>query len=639
MKTDQSLETYLWNISSSLHLAAVEESILPPLGTVRRSKEERIQLLIQTIGSEETQKRVTNQITPEMIPYLTAIAWLEGASLRDLLEVIPHTPWSKAIQILFSLENLLIILYNVENHRFYINPLINTELLQEHIHWHTISPATPQETENLGALQSNFWISLIAGCYNQYISDPLSLRTVGNLKNRLKDLQDLPNEGLSALVTGLLRAEVICQDGFVRPPRLIELGEFPFSSWSKLLQEAVIDEPNLLMEDILFILPPGYSMQKEALCNRLAVYCKRRKITQNATELIDKMVLTGILQEENGSIISPTYYTEREDERPIVTGELTFALSPQLPLKLIAPVLLGIEPTHRDTLSHFIFSKGGYARVLRTNSKPEDCITFLTPIFPTEITDQLQRHCAQWYRELKQFIASPGILLTVAEESTVYMELPTLQPYIIEKITDKHYFMEYETREQWREILAQAGISHVFSPILEERDRRNKAKKLTEEDATPTETPYKEIQERQRDHKLPVHLNVEHLNTSSLSTITAVDSAEDSASKEELFHKHMSAIGEEKNRVSGPDFQQKKHILKDALKDKSTYLHLTISTQEGEEENLFYPIKSAQEEDNTYVQAVRIPDGELVTINLRKVFSMIAIQGYHWLSEFIPSEV
>ncbi len=661
MYTQQPLTSYLQNLSNQ-HLAEISAWLLPPTTATassteaatktspptattktpsqarQSSKEELISRLAQTIENRQVQARILSTITQEEGRFITAIAWLKGASLRHLIALSSQLyDWHQVVSILSSLEKRLIILYQNDTHSFYINPHLEHSILTTKVHWKTLSPATPLETPVMSILQHNLWLALIAACHGLAIQEPLSTRTTKTLQSRLQALNPISHQHMSALVLGLQRLGIITQQGMIHTKTLNQLATWNPHQRNQLLLESMLSEKRISLQDIWFILPPQTQIKRTEASLLLSGYCTRYDIHATPEQILEELVSLGILQERDSLIISPSYYEEKPSEKPIITGELSFAISPETPWATVTSILAYIEPTHTDTLAHFTLTKESFLRAITEGVSLENFTKKLGGIFPEPILQNIAEQCQRWNQEFRQFVITRGVLLEVSAESQAYMNLPALQPYILEQISESRFFMDIHKETEWTRILTEAGVSHIHNthaPKKESVESSHIKKPQPQRLPQPTVEPHS-----------PKELYTDWQDTTGLHADRpkAQDTTElltDQLNTKGPGHTKntplatIAALGEEVNRVSGPDYQQKVHITHDAIRSKH-FLYITLATVEGEEEGLFSPIKIVQENGQSYLQAFSIPDKKLVHIGLRKVFSLVALQGYHWMKEFL----
>ncbi len=582
---------------SNQRIEEMESYILPPLGNVRRSKEERIALILDYCKTPEVAKRIFSTVTEKDAAILTAIAWLKKPNILFIQELLPQYSWQEITETLYSLRQRLLVGYDKEKKLFALN--FKLPIRQAICHGSTIIKVEKHPNPPVAPFRNHFWVGLLVYCSGLKRHSRITARDHLKIIEIFPDLKDTTLETLQDMIQGLFSIGTISEDGIIQQERVIKFSKKPNDWRIRSIQEATLKVQNLSIQDLQLIVPPGWRIEKNQYLHLIRVYCKDRDIDISPELLIQKMIAIKVLQETDTHYFSPAYYKEEHNEKVVTTGELSFAISPLFPLQHIAPILPLLKTTHSDTLTHFEITKNTFIQSCKAGISLKTALEKLTSIFPEYHMGIIEQTLQRWEGEYKQFSIVRGIILDVATPSKGYMKIPDLAPYILERLSSNRYLMSEEHEEDWKKILLDRGVLDIFDPMikLEQKPSQEIKKQKSDhyEDWSPILPQYTEMNQ-----PTPKHAN----------------------------------IGEVGITVTGADFQGKIHMITDAIKEKNRFLLLTIPNESGEEEITIYPVKTFVDEGKTFIQGVVIPTREVTTVALNRVFSITTIKGHQWMNEF-----
>ncbi len=594
---EYTLLTQHLNTLSIQKIEEIERNVLPSLGTVRRSKEERIALIVDYCKSPETVTKVFSTITERDAAILSAIAWLKHPNILFIQELLPQYSWKEITETLYMLRQRLLLGYDKERELFVLN--LQFPILQKICHGSTIIKSEKVLNPPVTPFRNHFWVGLLVACTGSKKSKRITTRDYQKFIEIFPDLKDTNLETLQDMIQGLFSIGSISENGIIQQERVIQFSKKPNDCRIRSVQEATLQINNLSIQDIQLLMPPGWKIEKSQYIQLMKVYCKDREIETPPELMIQKMLNIKVLQETDTHYFSPVYYKEEDMERAVITGELSFAISPLFPLQRIAPILPLLKTTHSDTLTHFEITKNTFIQSCKAGISLKTALKQLETIFPDYHMKTIEQTLQRWEGEYKQFSIVRGVILEVGTPSKGYMKIPDLAPYILERLSPNRYLMSAEHETEWSKILLARGVSDIFDPQvkLEERTHHEIKQQKSEhyKEWSLTHPQYAEI-----DQYVPEKAN----------------------------------IGEMGTTVTGADFQGKMHTITDAIKEKNRFLLLTIPNDSGEEEITIYPIKTVTDEGRILIQGVIIPTKEITTVALNRVFSITTIKGHQWMNQF-----
>ncbi len=594
---DQTLLTQHLNALSNQRIEEMERYILPSLGNVRRSKEERVALILDYCKNPEVANKIFSTVSERDATILTAVAWLKKPNILFIQELLPQYSWQEITETLYSLRQRLLVGYDKERKLFALN--FNLPIRQKICHGSTITKAEKHINPPVTPFRNHFWVGLLVSCAGLKSDKRITTRDYQKLTGVFPDLKDITLETLQDMIQGLFSIGAMSENGIIQQERIIKFSKKPNDWRIRSIQEATLKIKNLSIQDLQLIVPSGWRVAKNQYLHLIRIYCKDRDIDILPELLIQKMIAIKVLQETDTHYFSPAYYKEIESEKAVITGEMSFAISPLFPLQKIAPILPLLKTTHSDTLTHFEITKNTFIQSCKAGISLKTALEQLATIFPEYHMGIIEQTLQRWEAEYKQFSIVRGIILDVATPSKGYMKIPDLAPYILERLSSNRYLMSAEHETEWREILITRGVSDIFDPMI----------KLEQK-------PSQEIKNQKSDHY------------AEWSPVPPQYTESDQPTPK------YANIGDVGITVTGADFQGKLHMITDAIKEKNRFLLLTIPNESGEEEITIYPIKTLADEGKTLIQGIVIPTREVTTIALNRVFSITTIKGHQWMNEF-----
>ncbi len=597
------LEEHLRSLSNQ-RLEEIEAYIMPPLGRVKRSKEERVSLIIDQCKIPETEKKIFETVTKMDAAVLTAIGWLKRPSIFPIQKLLPQYTWQEITYTLFSLRQRLLIGYHKEVGTFELNPLF--AIKEKLCHRSAILQVEENSFSSTSPFRNHFWIGLIVSFIGMHRDKKITNREYQRLLTVFPDIKELSLETVQHMFNAIFQGGALSEHGVIQKERILKFADYP-SYWRiRSIQEMVLHIENLSIKKIHYLLPPGWMIEKERFSSIIKLYCQDRDIHISSDLLLKKLVEIRALDETDTHYYTPTYYKEDDTERVVITGDLSFAISPLFPLKKLIPLLPLLKTTHSDTLTHFEINKETFIRTYKSGSSVHEIIEQIREIFPEYQMDTIQKNLLHWESEHRQFSIVRGIILEVATESKGYMKVPDLAPYILDKLSPNRYLMSEEYEEEWRRVLLHHGVTDIFD-----------TKKVSQDGPLPPEPkhPKKTPPDEPWSEEQPIYQN-----------------------KDSESHINHANIGELGATVKGADFQGKMHMIIDAIKDKNCFLLLSIANDNDEDEELtIYPTKVSTDQGSTLIQGIAIPSREVKTVTLNRVFSITSITGHPWMEEFLPA--
>ena len=322
--------------------------------------------------------------------------------------------------------------------------------------------------------------------------------------------------------------------------------------------------------------------------------------------------------------------------QPTIDSDLTISFTEDVPVvggKDLLHCLAVVQKV--DIVTSYEIHKDTIMRAFDLGLSVEDIFQYLEGLTQS-IPQGLQNLIGHWKDEFSSIVIYDGILVKANERlSRIIEALPTLQPFLITRISDGMYLFSRSSEAQWREILSSTGIGLLPRSITDVTHHKTTSVESSNEHSDmdslhPILDPLRRLDVHQIGTTVPVALAFHHeLRKAILAKASNKGEQEEMLARLDrkliLVPSQISAVQgrTQTMQASGFDFQGKINLCKAAVNSTVELLELHILDQDGNSQILLTEAKELiNSTKDASIRVQVLPDGEEKVFPIEKIFKV-----------------
>lgn len=363
----------------------------------------------------------------------------------------------------------------------------------------------------------------------------------------------------------------------------------------------------------------------------------------NVSQLIDNMILFGILKKVGSENQQPIYapseeFLEKQDNQngqsfqgsASINAGFTVTILGNIPLYHLIELVQWMNIVTFDSIGTYEITRSTVIRAFDNGITPSDIIALLKKTISHEVPQNLQFSLDEWYNSYNSASLFKGYVLKVSPDKQILIENnPVLSEYIIMTLSPGIYLLDFASEEEAEATIGTSGLDFIGA-----------VKKMRPD---PEPLPFAKVESSgglQLDYeKSPSETKVDKslsVVQEMLSNLEEIEATKDQ--KEGLLSRiqrkiiinkgqlRPDSVRPEKIEASGMDFLGKVHVVEQAIA-YSSMLQIICEFDDRVQEVVGQPIKIEKQQGDALVFIRLESEGKILPVSIGRCRSVKRIRG------------